>query len=128
MILIRNVFRVKFGKAREAVALMKEGRRDPEAGGRTVDVARADRSSQGLLHDRAGTDRVKFGDVRGGGAAIHGRQGFPGELPELTPLIDSGYREASRSSRKDPPRPRAQAGARSAGLRVGPTSLNGSSL
>jgi len=95
MIVIRNVFRLKFGKAREAVALMKEG------------TAIEKRVMSGLEYSR----RV-LTDVTGpfytlvleitvpdlatfekNSPRLFGDKEWQAQYQKMAPLVESGYRE-----------------------------------
>jgi hypothetical protein len=93
MIVIRNVFRVKFGKAREAVALVKEGVAIQKRTGANF-TAR-------VLTDLTGPFYTVVLEL-----TVPNLSAFEGEAPQfmadkdfqanyqkLVPLVDSGYRE-----------------------------------
>ena len=95
MILVRNVFRLKFGKAREAIAIMQEGLGIlRNAGGDTVRDARLLTDLTGpfytlVLEETFDTlttmERTVERDMR-----LPEWQAF---YPRFTPLVESGYRE-----------------------------------
>jgi hypothetical protein len=85
MVLIRNVFRLKFGKAKEAVAIMKEGLAIQKRLGAPYTPAPPDRHHRAVLHAGPGAERREFRRVRGRSTPVHGRQGVPGELSEAHP-------------------------------------------
>jgi hypothetical protein len=95
MIVVRNVFRLKFGKAREAVAVMKEGM----AIQKRV-LSGADFSAR-LLTDVTGPFYTVVFEL-----TVPSLTAFEAEAPKLmgdkdwqanyqkmTPLVESGYRE-----------------------------------
>jgi NIPSNAP len=95
MIVIRNVFRLKFGKAREAVALFKEGIAIQKRLGSELDF------SSRLLTDVTGPFYTVVLEL-----TVPSLSGFESEAPRLmgdpdwqanyqkvTPLVESGYRE-----------------------------------
>jgi hypothetical protein len=94
MILVRNVFRLKFGKAREGVAVLKEG------------VALARRLAGGETSMRVLTDltgdfytlvlEMTYPDVAGFDQAAKKIMGDPqwqANYQKLVPLVESGRRE-----------------------------------
>jgi len=93
MIVIRNVFQLKFGKAREALAVMKEGvasqkRLVPEASAR-------------LLTDVTGPHYALVLEVTAPNLAtfeaevprIFGDKDFQANYQKLIPLVESGHRD-----------------------------------
>ncbi|MGI9070152.1 MAG: hypothetical protein ACR2JB_02195 [Bryobacteraceae bacterium] len=93
MIIIRNVFRVKFGKAREAVALVKEGAAIQKRAGANF--------SARVLTDLTGPFYTVVLEL-----TVPNLSAFEAEAPrfmadknfqanyqKLVPLVDSGYRE-----------------------------------
>jgi hypothetical protein len=93
MIVIRNVFQLKFGKAREALAVMKEGvasqkRLVPEASAR-------------LLTDVTGPHYTLVLEVTAPNLAtfeaevprIFGDKDFQANYQKLIPLVESGHRD-----------------------------------
>jgi hypothetical protein len=93
MILIRNVFQVKFGKAREAVALVKEGAAIQKRAGANF--------SPRVLTDLTGPFYTVVLEL-----TVPNLSAFEAEAPrfladkdfqanyqKLVPLVDSGYRE-----------------------------------
>jgi hypothetical protein len=93
MIVIRNVFRVKFGKAREAVALVKEGAAIQKRAGANF--------SPRVLTDLTGPFYTVVLEL-----TVPNLSAFEAEAPrfmadkdfqanyqKLVPLVDSGYRE-----------------------------------
>ena len=82
MVVIRNVFRLKFGKAREAVALFKEGMAIQKRVGRDFFHAMAHGRDGPLLHGRPGNHSTQSGRFRGRRAPADGRQRLAGELSE----------------------------------------------
>lgn len=95
MIVIRNVFRLKFGKAREAVALAKEG----------LDIqkrvmAGLDHSSR-LLTDVTGPFYTlvleltvpNLSTFESYAPRLFGDKDWQANYQKMTPLVESGYRE-----------------------------------
>ena len=93
MIVIRNVFRLKFGKAREAVALMREGVAIQKRAGANF--------STRVLTDLTGPFYTVVLEV-----SVPSLSAFEAEAPrfmadkdfqanyqKLVPLVESGYRE-----------------------------------
>ena len=80
MIVIRNVFQLKFGKAREALAVMKEGIAIQKrlVAGRFC--TSSDRCHRPALHARLGIDGVQPRYFRSRSAPDLRRQGLSGEL------------------------------------------------
>jgi hypothetical protein len=95
MILVRNVFRLKFGKAREATALMQEGLGIlRNAGAATVRDARLLTDLTGPFYtlvleetfeNLTAMEQILERDMR-----LPEWQAF---YPRFTPLVESGYRE-----------------------------------
>jgi hypothetical protein len=92
MILIRDVFRLKFGKARDAVALWKEmaelGRRTGRAGS-----PRAMTDLVGPYYTMA--MEMTFPDLAAWEKEMHATMDseWRALYQKFTPLVDSGYRE-----------------------------------
>ena len=95
MIVIRNVFRLKFGKAREAVALMKEGRAIEKR------VMTGLEYSSRVLTDVTGPfytlvleltvpDLATF---ENNAPRLFGDKEWQANYQKMTPLVESGYRE-----------------------------------
>jgi hypothetical protein len=93
MIVVRNVFQLKFGKAREALAVMKDGiaiqkRLTPEASPR-------------LLTDLTGAHYTLVLELTAPSLAaldtiiprIFGDKDFQENYQKLVPLVESGHRE-----------------------------------
>jgi hypothetical protein len=93
MIVVRNVFRLKFGKARDALALWKEGR----------EIARRTGSGEKM---RAMTDLVgpfytlvmeeefqSLGDMERDMQREMGVEEWKSWYQKFVPLVESGYRE-----------------------------------
>jgi hypothetical protein len=93
MIVIRNTFKLKFGKAREAVAVMKDGlaihkRLAPEASAR-------------LLTDVTGRHYTlvlevtvpNLGAIEPMVGRVFGDQEFQANYQKMVPLVESGHRE-----------------------------------
>jgi hypothetical protein len=95
MIVIRNVFRLKFGKAREAVALMKEGMAIQKRVGAGVDY------STRLLTDVTGPFYTvvweitvpNLGAFEAAAPQLMGDKDWQANYQKLGALVDSGYRE-----------------------------------
>jgi hypothetical protein len=93
MIIVRNTFRLKFGKAREALAIMKEGLAIQKRAG--VDV------SQRLLTDVTGTFYTLTLELTLPNLAaldtmmpkVMGDKDWQANYQKLTPLVESGHRE-----------------------------------
>ena len=93
MIVIRNAFRLKFGKAREALAVMKEGLAIQK---RLVPVA-----SARLLTDVTGPHYTLVLELTAPNLAafeaempkIFGDKDFQANYQKLIPLVESGHRE-----------------------------------
>jgi hypothetical protein len=93
MIVVRNTFRLKFGKAREELAVMKEGLAIQKRAG--VDV------SQRLLTDVTGTFYTLTLELTLPNLAaletmmpkVMGDKDWQANYQKLTPLVESGHRE-----------------------------------
>ena len=93
MILVRNVFRLKFGKAREAVALMKEGLAIQKRAG--VEV------SQRLMTDVTGPfytlvlelTMPSLAALEATTPRIMGDKDWQANYQQFAALVESGYRE-----------------------------------
>jgi hypothetical protein len=93
MIIVRNTFRLKFGKAREALAIMKEGLAIQKRAG--VDV------SQRILTDVTGTFYTMTLELTLPNLAaletmmpkVMGDKDWQANYQKLTPLVESGHRE-----------------------------------
>jgi hypothetical protein len=93
MIVIRNVFRLKFGKAKEAVALMKEGLAIQHRAGATF--------SSRILTDLTGPFYTMVLELTVPSLAVFESEGprfmadkdFQANYQKLVPLVESGYRE-----------------------------------
>ncbi len=93
MIVIRNTFRLKFGKAREAVAIMKEGIAIQKRAGVNV--------SQRLLTDMTGVFYTIVLELTLPNLAtfetmmpkIMGDKDWQANYQKLLPLVESGQRE-----------------------------------
>jgi len=95
MVVIRNVFQLKFGKAREAVALVKEG----------VEIQK--RALSGLeFSNRVLTDLTgpfytlvlelsmpSLGEFEKSAPRLFGNKEWQANYDKLSPLVQSGYRE-----------------------------------
>jgi len=95
MTVIRNVFRLKFGKAREAVALFKEGIAIQKRIGAGLDV------STRLLTDVTGPFYTvvleltvpSLGAFEGAAPRLMGDPDWQANYQKIAPLVESGYRE-----------------------------------
>ena len=95
MILVRNVFHLKFGKAREAVALLKEGLAIQKKVLAGVDF------STRLLTDLTGPNYTVVLELTAPNLAtyesyspkVFGDKEFQAHYQKLTPLVESGHRE-----------------------------------
>ena len=95
MIVIRNVFRLKFGKAREAVALMKEGRAIEAR------VMSGLEYSSRVLTDVTGPFYTLVLEVtvpdlttfESNAPRLFGDKDWQAHYQKMTPLVESGYRE-----------------------------------
>ncbi len=93
MIVVRNVFRLKFGKAKEAVALLKEGVAIQKRAG--VDI------SQRILTDLTGpyyTLVLEFtlpdmGAWQASSSKVMGDKNWQATYAKFSELVDSGSRE-----------------------------------
>jgi hypothetical protein len=93
MIVIRNVFRLKFGKAKEAVALFKEGAAIQKRAGASF--------TPRILTDLVGPFYTVVLELTMPNLAaleaempkLMGDKDFQANYQKLTPLIESGYRE-----------------------------------
>jgi hypothetical protein len=95
MIVIRNVFRLKFGKAREAVALFKEGIAIQKRVGAGLDF------SYRLLTDLTGPFYTVVLEItvpnmaafEGAAPRLMGDKDWQANYQKIGPLVDSGFRE-----------------------------------
>lgn len=95
MTVIRNVFRLKFGKAREAVALFKEGIAIQKRIGAGVDF------SHRLLTDVTGPFYTVVLELtvpnmtvfEANAPKMMGDKEWQANYQKITPLVESGYRE-----------------------------------
>jgi hypothetical protein len=95
MVVIRNVFRLKFGKAREAVALMKEGLAIQKRALTGIDF------STRLLTDVTGPFYTvvleltvpNLGTFEGAAPTLFGNKEWQANYHKLSELVESGYRE-----------------------------------
>jgi hypothetical protein len=95
MTVIRNVFRLKFGKAREAVALFKEGIAIQKRTGAGVEF------SSRLLTDVTGPFYTIVLELtvpnltafEAAAPRLMGDKDWQANYQKITPLVDSGYRE-----------------------------------
>ena len=93
MIVVRNVFRLKFGHAREAVALMKEGVAIQKRSGSPF--------ASRIMTDVTGPFYTMILELTAPSLAVFeaeapkamGDKEFQANYQKLTPLIESGYRE-----------------------------------
>jgi hypothetical protein len=95
MVVIRNVFRLKFGKAREAVALFKEGIAIQKRLGSELEF------STRLLTDVTGPFYTVVLELtvpslttfEAQAPRLMGDQDWQANYQKITPLVESGYRE-----------------------------------
>ena len=95
MVVIRNVFRLKFGKAREAVALFKEGIAIQKRAGAGVEF------STRLLTDVTGPFYTvvleltvpSLGAFEGDAPKLMGDKDWQANYQKIGALVESGYRE-----------------------------------
>ena len=95
MVVIRNVFRLKFGKAREAVALFKEGVAIQKRVGAGQDF------STRLLTDVTGPFYTvvfeitvpNLGAFEGAAPQLMGDKDWQANYQKIGALVESGYRE-----------------------------------
>ena len=95
MIVVRNVFRLKFGKAREAVALVKDGIAIQKRVGAGLDF------STRLLTDVTGPFYTMIWEVtvpnlaafEAAAPQLMGDKDWQANYQRLGALVDSGYRE-----------------------------------
>ena len=93
MVVIRNVFRLKFGKAKEAVALLKEGVAIQKKAGATFQSR--------ILTDVTGPFYTlvleitvpSLGSFEAEAPRYMGDKDFQANYQKVIPLVDSGYRE-----------------------------------
>jgi hypothetical protein len=95
MIVIRNVFRLKFGKAREAVALFKESNAIQKRVGAGADF------QVRLLTDVTGAFYTVVMEItapslaafEAGAPQLMGNKDWQANYQKIAALVDSGYRE-----------------------------------
>jgi hypothetical protein len=95
MIVVRNVFRLKFGKAREAVAVLKEGRAIEKR------VMSGLEYSSRVLTDVTGPFYTlvleltvpDLGTFERNAPRLFGDKEWQANYQKMTPLVESGYRE-----------------------------------
>ena len=93
MVVIRNVFQLKYGKAREALAVMKEGI--------AIQKRLAPDASARLLTDLTGRHYTLVLEVtvpslaafEGTVPSIFGDTDFQANYQKMVPLVESGHRE-----------------------------------
>ena len=93
MIVVRNVFRLKFGKAKEAVALFKQGIAIQKQAG--VDM------NQRIMTDLVGTfytlvlelTVANMGVLEANMPKVMGDKDWQANYQKLSALVESGYRE-----------------------------------
>ena len=93
MILVRNVFRLKFGKAREALQIMKEGI--------AIQKRLAAEGSPRLLTDLTGRHYTlvlemtlpNLAALEAIAPRVFGDKEFQANYQKMVPLVESGYRE-----------------------------------
>lgn len=95
MVVIRNVFRLKFGKTREAVTLFKEGMAIQKR------IAAGSNFSTRLLTDVTGPFYTvvleitvqNLGAFEAEAPRLMGDKDWQTNYQKITPLVESGYRE-----------------------------------
>ena|SRR5215210_6511774 len=95
MIVVRNVFRLKFGKAREAVALLKEAMAIQKR------VMSGVEYSTRILTDVTGPFYTlvleltvpSLATFEGNAPRLFGDKEFQANYQKMAPLVESGYRE-----------------------------------
>jgi hypothetical protein len=93
MIVIRNVFRLKFGKAREAVAVMKEGVAIQKRAGVEFN-ARILTDVTGPFYTMVLELTVQnMAAFESAAPRFMADKDFQANYQKLTPLVESGYRE-----------------------------------
>jgi hypothetical protein len=93
MIVVRNVFRLKFGKAKEAVALFKEGIAIQKRAG--VEM------NQRIMTDLVGTFYTlvleltipNMGSLEANMPKVMGDKDWQANYQKISALVESGYRE-----------------------------------
>ena len=93
MIVVRNVFRLKFGKAKEAVALFKEGIAIQKRAG--VEM------NQRIMTDLVGTFYTlvleltipNLGALEANMPKVRGDKDWQANYEKISALVESGYRE-----------------------------------
>jgi len=93
MIVVRNVFQLKYGKAREALAIMKEGA--------AIQKRLAAEGSPRLLTDVTGRHYTLVLEMTLPGLAaleamvprVFGDKDFQANYQKMVPLVESGHRE-----------------------------------
>jgi hypothetical protein len=93
MILVRNVFRLKFGKARDAVAIMKEGLAIQKKAGSTAPAR--------LLTDLSGEFYTlvleltvpSLSELEAAQSKIMADKDWQANYQKFVPLVESGHRE-----------------------------------
>jgi hypothetical protein len=93
MIVVRNVFQLKFGKAREALAVMKEGV--------AIQKRLAVEASARLLTDLTGRNYTlvlemtlpNLAALEAMGPRVFGDAGFQANYQKMVPFVESGHRE-----------------------------------
>src|SRR5437773_10183360 len=93
MVVIRNVFRLKFGKAKEGVALFKEGM--------AIQKRLGSKSGSRLLTDLTGPCYTVVFELsvpslsafKTESPPLMGAKDWQANYQKITPLVESGYRE-----------------------------------
>jgi len=93
MIVVRNVFRLKFGKAKEAIALLKQGIAIQKQAG--VEM------NQRIMADLVGTFYTlvleltvpNMGTLEANMPKVMGDKNWQANYQKFSALVDSGYRE-----------------------------------
>jgi hypothetical protein len=93
MIIVRNVFRLKFGKAKDALALWKEGREIAQRTG-SGEKMRAMTDLVGPFYTLVMEEEYpSLADMEREMQSETGAQEWKGWYQKFVPLVDSGYRE-----------------------------------
>jgi hypothetical protein len=93
MIVVRNVFRLKFGKAKDALALWKEGRQIAQRTG-SGGAMRAMTDLVGPFYTLVMEEQFpSLGDMEREMQSEVGAEEWKTWYQKFVPLVDSGYRE-----------------------------------
>jgi hypothetical protein len=93
MIVVRNVFQLKFGKAKDALALWKEGRQIAERTG-SGETMRAMTDLVGPFYTLVMEEQYpSLSDMEREMQSETGAEEWKGWYQKFVPLVESGYRE-----------------------------------